>query len=74
MKSYIDIQVTKKQLDRVVCNRCGRELEKYEDHLSVSKKWGYGTGFDGETHNFDLCEECYKKIAADFKISPLAEE
>jgi hypothetical protein len=63
MKSYIDIQVTKKQLDMVVCNRCGRELEKYEDHLSVSKKWGYGTGFDGETHVGELV--CNRAVAED---------
>jgi ribosomal-protein-alanine N-acetyltransferase len=40
------------------------------DYLSVEKRWGYGTSLDNSQHNFDLCEECYKKIIANFKISP----
>lgn len=59
----------------VKCNCCGKTIEKDNlgnvlDHLSVEKRWGYGTSLDNEEHCFDLCEDCYKKIISTFKIPP----
>lgn len=64
--------------DKVYCNRCGREIgiilpEHMGNYLSVDKRWGYGSCYDGEYHSFDLCDKCYGEIIKDFKIPPKAE-
>ena len=33
-------------------------------------QWGYFSEKDGESHSFDLCEACYDKLTAGFKIPP----
>ncbi len=62
--------------DKVYCNCCGEEIElgfseQVGNYLSVDKRWGYGSGFDGEYHSFDLCEDCYRKLISKFKIPPV---
>ena len=57
----------------IYCNQCGKKLEKCgkvstEDFLHVEKDWGYFSKKDGETHSFDLCEECYDKWISGFQI------
>ncbi len=69
MKRYKNITVIEKQIDKVICNGCGKEIDRHADYLSVDKAWGYGVPFDGQNHTFDLCGECYKKITDGFKIS-----
>ena len=39
-----------------------------EEVLSVDHTWGYFSEKDGERHSFDLCESCYDKLLASFKI------
>jgi ribosomal-protein-alanine N-acetyltransferase len=68
MRRYKEVSVTVKQIDEVTCNGCGRVLSKYEDSLSIDKKWGYGTPYDGETHSLDLCVDCYTKIIDGLKL------
>jgi ribosomal-protein-alanine N-acetyltransferase len=68
MRKYKEVTITKNEIDRVICNGCGKELTGYTDYLSVDKLWGYGTAYDGQTHRFDLCEECYNKLVAGFVI------
>lgn len=57
----------------VFCNMCGTQIKKDEfgklyDYVSVNKQWGYLSSLDGLSHEFDLCDECYKKIINEFKI------
>ena len=58
-------------LTSVRCNCCGkklvveREIIK-EGAIHVGVEWGYFSEKDGEIHSFDLCEDCYDKITADF--------
>jgi hypothetical protein len=55
----------------VICNMCGKHITppKYHDtFLSVNKTWGYGSPFDGETHSFELCLECYDKLLGEFQV------
>ena len=72
MKTY---DKNSNKLIRVVCNCCGRELKlmdgiPVEDACSVDTLWGYFSNKDTERHNFDLCESCYDKIVAGFKVPP----
>ena len=58
---------------RIFCNACGKELYMEnnilkEDAFEAKKQWGYFSKKDGETHSFDLCEECYDKWISGFQI------
>ena len=62
-----------KELKKMVCNCCGKELMVKggivrEGVFSAEYSWGYFSEKDGETHSFDLCEECYVKWIGGFKI------
>ena len=75
MKNFLEKTVTLQELDQVRCNCCGTQVKKNDlgyiaDYLSVNKTWGYDSPIDGETHNFDLCFECYAQIVDRFQIPP----
>ena len=77
MKVFLErtIEQESMDLDEVRCNQCGHEITRnvfgyFEDHLSVSKTWGYGTAADGKTHAFDLCFDCYSELVEKFRIPP----
>lgn len=77
MRQYLD--GNKKTMKRIVCNMCGRELKLVngivqEGVFSGDIPWGYFSGRDGERHLFDLCEECYDRLTADFVIPVTVEE
>ena len=62
-----------KELKKIVCNCCGKELTVkdgivIEGVFSADCSWGYFSKKDGETHSFDLCEECYDKWISGFQI------
>ncbi|MDR3090671.1 MAG: hypothetical protein LBU36_00520 [Clostridiales bacterium] len=56
-----------------ICGKCGAPLQKagyIDDHISIGKIWGYGSQFDGETHNFDVCAACYSEWIESFLNNP----
>ncbi|MDR2749574.1 MAG: hypothetical protein LBC41_02835 [Clostridiales bacterium] len=73
MKKYKTIMVESQELETVVCNQCGRAIYvkkggNADHHVNVVKTWGYGTDWDGEKHEFDLCPDCYRILISQFKI------
>lgn len=63
------------ELEKLICNNCGKELKVTEGILregcfSIDYPWGYFSSMDGMKHRFDLCEECYQKMTAQFLIAP----
>ncbi|MDF2538994.1 MAG: hypothetical protein K0S76_2015 [Herbinix sp.] len=57
----------------VLCNSCGKNLKVVngilmEDAFEANKEWGYFSNRDTEVHHFNLCEECYEKMVANFII------
>jgi ribosomal-protein-alanine N-acetyltransferase len=59
--------------DSIYCNSCGKSIAMMngilmEDAFEATKEWGYFSHRDMETHHFNLCEECYDKMVAEFKI------
>ena len=55
------------------CNSCGKALKVEngilkEAAFEVTHEWGYFSNRDTEIHHFNLCEECYDKMIAEFKI------
>lgn len=74
MKKYKDEKIT-----AIFCNKCGRQLRYSSDVAqegvcSVNVNWGYFSNKDGERHKFDLCENCYDDITAEFSICVEIEE
>lgn len=56
-----------------ICNSCGRKLSMkngilQEDALIVEKEWGYFSRKDLQIHEIVLCEECYDKWVAGWKV------
>lgn len=77
MRQYLDHN--KKTLEKIVCNQCGRELKLengivQEGVFRGEARWGYFSGKDGEKHFFDLCEECYDRMIANFLIPATMED
>lgn len=71
MRIYTDKQ--RRELDRVQCNMCGKELRVENGILKEgcfhgSQNFGYFSGRDGLVERFDLCEECYGELVRSFKI------
>ena len=71
MRKYSD--ETKKDIIEINCNKCGRKVivDKgivKEGVFSITYGWGYFSKKDGETHSFDLCEECYDELIKTFNL------
>lgn len=61
------------KLIQVICNQCKKELKVENGYLKegclgIDISFGYFSRKDGIRHQFDLCEECYDKMAAQFAI------
>ncbi len=71
MRKYEEGQDRK--LTEVICNRCGRRLKVEngylrEDCVAVDKTFGYFSRKDGASVHFDLCEDCFDELAAQFAV------
>lgn len=71
MVTYKEVYKKVQEIDKVICNACGKEIEKdgygyLKDYLHVEKTWGYNSNKDEEVHKFDICEECYDNIIKSF--------
>lgn len=61
------------KLIQVVCNRCKKELKVENGYLKegcfcADYVFGYFSSRDGSRHRFDLCEDCYNQMIADFAL------
>ncbi|MBA4701772.1 hypothetical protein [Faecalicatena contorta] len=68
-----------KEVTKIICNKCGKEIpvvngRAEEGVFSVDYAWGYFSEKDGEKHSFDLCESCYNKMLASFRLPVEIEE
>jgi len=75
MRIFMERSVPHQELSEVRCNSCGQDVNKnhigyFEDHVSLSKTWGYHSPYDGEAHDIDLCVGCYKDWINKFEIPP----
>ena len=64
---------TETELVEAVCNKCGRTLKVEngvlkEGCFSAEVVFGYFSRKDGIIHNFDLCEDCYDEMVAQFAV------
>jgi len=78
MRVFLNRTIPLPELQNVSCNSCGREVIKdthgyFEDHLSITKAWGYHSPFDGQIHDIDICIDCYESWVSQFEIPPHVE-
>lgn len=74
-------EVSEHKLTEICCNKCGTKSEiHYEgiheadfsvnEYQTFSTYFGYGSRFDNERWEFDLCEDCLVELIKTFKYSP----
>lgn len=64
-----------KEKEVLRCNICGKEFDMWDEQeaFSLHKQLGYGTKFDGEYLNINICCECMENIICSCQISPLTD-
>ena len=70
------VETQEEIIQDIVCNICAKKIPKndfgyFEDFLEIKKTWGFHSAFDGETHEFDICLDCYKIILDGMEIKPI---
>lgn len=47
-----------------VCNICGKEFDMWDEQedFSLVRHVGYGSKYDGETIQLDMCCDCFDKL------------
>ncbi len=75
MKKFKSVKVECKELESILCNKCGKELKNhkngfYHSFFDTSYRWEYPSKFDNEVHSFQLCEECYEQFIKSFHYPP----
>lgn len=58
----------------VVCNKCGKRLDIWdtqEDFSIYRNQIGYGSKYDGDSIELDLCCDCMDELIDGCKVSPI---
>lgn len=60
-------------MKELVCNMCGKELDLWDkqEEFSIYRMCGYGTKFDGDSIELDLCCDCMEKLVDSCVVSPV---
>lgn len=55
------------------CNKCGKKLDMWDvqEDFSLQRTLGYGSRYDGDTLDLDLCCECMDKLIEECAIPPV---
>ena len=62
MKEYKEETRIMDVLDKTVCDKCGVEAKKYESFIEIYHHFGYGSEYDNEYWEIDLCEKCLLEV------------
>lgn len=64
---------------KTLCNLCGKEFDEWDEQegFGIHTRAGYGSKFDGDSVELDLCCECFDrlmdKLVPECKINPIIE-
>lgn len=60
-------------MKEIVCNKCGKKFDMWDEQegFSIRTRCGYGTKYDGDEIELDLCCDCMEKLIDECKISPV---
>ena len=75
VRVYYQEAKPEKRLDRVICNRCGKQLKVKEGILRegcfrAEYEFDYFSKKDGCIYSFDLCEDCFDAWVEQFRQPP----
>ena len=64
---------SREKLSAVICNQCGKKMKvengiMMEGCCHVETPFSYFSQKDGHRYLFDLCEECYDRMIAEFSV------
>lgn len=56
-----------------ICNICGKKFDEWDEQedFTIHTHLGYGTKYDGETLNLNICCDCMNDIIDSCTVSPL---
>ena len=59
----------------ITCNKCGKRLDEWDiqEEFRFYGRLGYGTTYDGNSIELDLCCECMEELIDSCAISPIVE-
>ncbi len=57
----------------IVCNKCGKTFNEYDElaGFSLYKTLGYGTKYDGDRLELDLCCDCMEHLIDSCAVHPV---
>lgn len=57
------------------CNMCGKKFDIWDiqECFQINRSLGYGTKYDGDSLNLNLCCECMERLIDMCTISPINE-
>lgn len=55
------------------CNKCGKQFDEWDtqENFSIHGQVGYGSKYDGDIIELDLCCNCMDELMDSCKISPI---
>ena len=55
------------------CNKCGKQIDQCNNYLGLSVHCavGYGSDYDGDVLDLDLCSQCTDNLINSCVISPV---
>lgn len=58
---------------KIYCNKCGRSFDMFDEagEFHFTGGLGYGSAYDGDGFEIDLCIRCVDELVKSCKISPL---
>jgi hypothetical protein len=61
---------------KIICNKCGKELDMWDmqEGFRMYRRFGYGTKYDGDTVDLNLCCDCIEKLIDSCLVSPIITE
>lgn len=60
-------------MKKKICNMCGKEMDLFDaqENFSLRREIGYGSRYDGEILELNLCCDCMDRIIEQCKIRPV---
>lgn len=62
-------------VEEIICNKCGKKFDIWDaqERFAIYRRLGYGTKYDGNNLELDLCCDCMEKLVDECIISPIVE-
>jgi len=65
--------ITEEKVTSITCNCCGKVVEgetvEYDSDITeLNISFGYGSRFDTNQWNMDICDDCLEKWVSTFKL------